>query len=323
MSLALTRLYQLEPDPRYRDAVIATLDFVLAEMRHPQGAFFSALDASSERPDQAGTNAEGAYYLWRAADIRAALNKDEWDLARPYFDIQDGGNIESDPRGEFEKLNILHVSDDYTDRGLTEAQQSLLASAKRKLHEARSKRPRPHLDDKIITAWNGMMIRAPVEAGAVFDQKRYLDAAATAAVFIKNHLLDKDSQMLLRRMREEQAGIDAGLVDYAWYVNGLLALYAETRDRQWLRQAQQLTAKQVGRLFRVGSGHEYTVSHALSLRRRAAGTQRDRAGKPLQAGRFRGRGPVAAHGGQDPGFVCGVDQQRSRFCGLDTVNRKQ
>ena len=137
---------------------------------------------------------------------------------------------------------------------MTEAQQSLLVSAKQRLYQTRSQRPRPHLDDKIITAWNGMMIRALVEAGAVFDQKRYTDAAATGAIFIKNHLLDKDSQVLLRRLREGQAGIDAGLVDYAWYVNGLLALYGNTQDRQWLALAQQLTARQADLFQDTGMG---------------------------------------------------------------------
>ncbi len=245
MSLAYTRLYEIEPDEHYRKIVTATLDFVLAEMRHPQGAFYSALDASSERADRPGVHAEGAYYLWRASELEVLLNKDEWELLKPYFDIRKNGNIESDPRGEFERLNILYIGDDYRNKKLTGKESVLLEGALRKLYQARLQRPRPHLDDKIISAWNGMMITALVEAAAAFDNKGYLDAAITAAEFLQRNLLDRKTHKLFRRMRGDEPGINATLDDYVWYVNGLLALYDQTGNRQWLELAQQLTRKQV------------------------------------------------------------------------------
>ncbi len=245
MSLAFTRLYEIEPDKHYRDIVLGTLDFVLAEMLHPQGAFYSALDASSERPGQPGEHAEGAYYLWPAAELKSSLHKDEWDLIRRYFDIRDNGNIESDPRGEFERLNILYISDEFRDKKLTEKEAALINSAKRKLYEVRLQRPRPHLDDKVITAWNGMMITALVEAARVFENKDYLDAATKAAGFMQKNLVDKKTNSLFRRLRDGEVGIDATLNDYAWYINGLLALYDQTNSKQWLQLARQLTEKQV------------------------------------------------------------------------------
>jgi len=257
MSLAYTRLYELEPDERYREVSTRTLDFVLDEMRHPQGVFYSALDASSVRPDQVDTKAEGAYYLWRAAEIRSLLDNDEWTLFHQYYDIRNDGNIESDPRDEFERLNILYVNDEFRSEVLTDSERALLDSALSKLSVQRSKRPRPHLDDKIISAWNGMMIRALVEAARVFENQEYLDAAGEAAAFMQKNLVDVESGDLFRRMRKAEAGIDATLADYAWYVNGLLALYAQTQDKQWLQQAQQLTEAKIRLFHDAGHGGFY------------------------------------------------------------------
>lgn len=272
MSLACTRLYAIAPDEHCREIVSGTLDFVLAEMRHPDGAFYSALDASSERADKPGVHAEGAYYLWRAKELEALLNRDEWTLVKKYFDIRDDGNIESDPRGEFERLNILYTSDDYKNKKLSAKESALLESALRKLYQARLQRPRPHLDDKIISAWNGMMITALVEAAAVFDHKEYLDAAIAAADFMHHRLLDKKTHELFRRMRSNEPGIKATLDDYAWYISGLLALYEHTKSRQWLELAQQLTLKQVQLFYDQGKANFYesaTDRHVLFRSRSA------------------------------------------------------
>jgi uncharacterized protein YyaL (SSP411 family) len=272
MSLAYTRLYELEPEPRYRDVAIRTLDFVLAEMRHPEGAFYSALDASSARPDQPDIKAEGAYYLWREAELRTLLDKEEWSLVRKTFDIRDNGNIESDPRAEFEQLNILSVSDDFKHSALDKSGRALLGNAMRKLAEQRSERPRPHLDDKVISAWNGMMIRALVEAARVYHARDYLDAAVAAAGFMQDELVDGNTGTLFRRLRKDEAGIDATLDDYAWYVNGLLALYGFTNDSRWLSQALQLTARQV-ELFHeadLGGFYESGADRNVLFRSRSA-----------------------------------------------------
>jgi uncharacterized protein YyaL (SSP411 family) len=272
MSLAYTRLYELEPEPHYRDVAMRTLDFVLAEMRHPEGGFYSALDASSARPEQEDTLAEGAYYLWRAAELRAGLDRAEWSLFREYFDIDDTGNIESDPRGEFEQLNILAVSDDFRHRVLTASEHTRLDHALRKLALQRSERPRPHLDDKVISAWNGMMIRALVEAARVYQSRGYLDAAVAAAGFMQDKLVDQNTGTLFRRLRKDEAGIDATLDDYAWYVNGLLALYGFTNDSQWLQRALRLTARQV-ELFHdadLGGFYESGADRDLLFRTRSA-----------------------------------------------------
>jgi uncharacterized protein YyaL (SSP411 family) len=272
MVLAYTRLYEIEPDKRYRDVVTATLDFVLGEMRHQEGGFYSALDASSERMNTPGVHAEGAYYLWRADEIQRLLSNDEWELVESYFNITPRGNIQSDPRGEFEQLNILYVSDDFRDKALSENELDLINKAERKLYQARLARPRPHLDDKIITAWNGMMIRALAEAARVFENESYLEAAQETAEFVQHNLLDSRTQQVYRRMREGEAGINATLDDYAWYVNGLLALARQTNDMQWLLLAKQLTARQVKLFYddRIGGFYESGADNYVLFRSRSA-----------------------------------------------------
>jgi hypothetical protein len=213
-------------------------------MLHTGGAFYSALDASSERSKQPGEYAEGAYYLWRSGEIQRLLSKHEWQFVKDYFSIAQQGNIQSDPRGDFERLNILHISDEFRHRELTDDESALINRVEQKLYAARLQRPRPHLDDKIITAWNGMMIRALVEAARVFGDKRYLDAAENTAGFLQHNLIDKRTNQLYRRIRADQAGINATLDDYVWYINGLLNLSRQTDSRQWLSLAKQLTAKQ-------------------------------------------------------------------------------
>jgi len=272
MSLAYTRLYEITPDERYHDVVESTLGFALNEMRHPGGAFYSALDASSMRADQPGESAEGAYYLWRAGEIEHLVDSNEWKFVKDYFSIAAQGNIQSDPRGEFEQLNILHVSDEYKNKQLTGLENAVIDSVRQKLYQARLKRPRPHLDDKIITAWNGMMIRALAEAARVFDDERYLDAAIRTADFVRDKLMDKAADQLYRRIREDEAGIGATLDDYVWYINGLLTLYQQTNSKQWLLLALRLTAKQQ-QLFHdksKGGYYESGADNNLLYRSRSA-----------------------------------------------------
>jgi uncharacterized protein YyaL (SSP411 family) len=257
MSIAYTRLYRIEPDRHYRDVVAGTLGFVLREMRHANGGFYSALDASSVRADQPGVQAEGAYYLWSACQLESLLTEDEWDLVQTYYAIADDGNIQSDPQGEFGRSNILYVSDEFKGRPLEEEEVALMNEVRRKLYQARLKRPRPHLDDKMITAWNGMMITALVEASSAFEDESYLDAAIDAAAFIRDHLFDSKAQRLYRRLRDGEVGIDATLDDYVWTVNGLLALYKQTNSEPWLILALQLTEQQLQRFYDGANGGFY------------------------------------------------------------------
>jgi hypothetical protein len=244
LTMSYTRFYEIGNKPLYKKVVQATLDFVLREMTSPRGGFYSALDADSQRPDKKGEHAEGAFYLWSEKELATILSDEELKFIRGYYNIYKDGNIDSDPQGEFKNLNILYVSEEFSGATLTTKQKQFLLSVKNKLLEKRTYRPRPHLDDKIITAWNGMMIAALAGASKTFNDKRYLNTAVEAAEFVRDKLFNNKTGQLFRRIRGARAGIEAGLSDYAWYINGLINLYEATKDKRWLNMAIKLSKKQ-------------------------------------------------------------------------------
>jgi hypothetical protein len=260
LTIAYLDLYKIDPQPLYKNVAQETLNFVLREMTSPQGGFYSALDADSVRPGKKAEHGEGAYYLWSDPELATVLSTEELKFAHAYYNVQKDGNIYSDPQDEFTGLNILHVSEEFASKALTLRQSKLLVSIKHKLLSARNQRPRPHLDDKIVTAWNGMMISAFAQAGVVFKDKTYLNVATKAAEFVRDHLIDKKTGSLYRRIRGDRAGVDAGLADYVWTVRGLLDLYAAGRDRQWLELAIALSDKQKAQLLDQVSGGYFDAS---------------------------------------------------------------
>ncbi len=244
MVLAYSDYYQVEARPRYKQVVFETLDFVRQEMRSVDGGFYSALDADSERPDRSGEHAEGAYYLWRESELKALLSSAEFSFIKKYFNIQENGNILSDPQNEFTDLNIFYIDEGFRDRSLTPQEVSWLHSAKKKLNIKRRLRPRPHLDDKIITAWNGMMISALAKASVVFDAPQFLEEAEQSIGFIKAHLYDKKTGKLFRQYRAKTSSSEAALSDYVWLIHGLLEMYGASNNNLWLNWALALQAKQ-------------------------------------------------------------------------------
>jgi uncharacterized protein len=252
MVMAYIDFYRNEPQQKYKQVIYQTLDFVRAEMRSPAGGFYSALDADSERVGDPGRHAEGAYYLWRASELKKRLSADEFLFIKKYFHIDDNGNIASDPQNEFAGLNILAVDEDYRDRSLTQQQAAWLSSAKKKLMAQRQLRPRPHLDDKTITAWNGMMLAAFAKASVVFDDPALLQDALQTLAYIKKHLYSVSDSKLLRQYRDAKVGTakadtaaaEAILADYAWVITGLLEVYQASNDVQWLEWAVALQEKQ-------------------------------------------------------------------------------
>jgi len=244
LAMSYLKFYKIEDKPIYKNVAQATLDFVLREMTSPRGGFYSALDADSERPDKEGEHSEGAFYLWREKELATILSDEELKFVRKYYNVYKGGNIDSDPQEEFTNLNILYVSEEFSGEPLTEKQKQLLTSVKNKLLDKRTHRPRPHLDDKIITAWNGMMISALAVASRTLNDKKYLNAAIKAAEFVHEQLFDTKTEQLFRRIRGERAGVEAGLSDYVWTINSLIYLHEVTNNRRWLDSAVKLSKKQ-------------------------------------------------------------------------------
>ena len=256
---AYLEAYQLTREAFYAQVAREVLDYVLRDMTHPEGGFYSAEDADSALdPQHPEEKVEGAFYMWEREEIVAALGERDAEVFNYLYGVSDSGNTISDPQGEFGNRNVLYAA--YT---LTEAAKKfkrseaelaeLVKAAKTKLFALRTQKPRPHLDDKIITAWNGLMISAFARAAQVLDEPKYLAAATRAAAFVIAKNYDPNTHTLKRRYREGEAKFPAHLDDYAFFTLGLLDLYEASFDVKCLQQAVALTETQM-RLFRDESG---------------------------------------------------------------------
>ncbi|MFA6962878.1 MAG: thioredoxin domain-containing protein [Opitutaceae bacterium] len=231
--------------------------YVLRDLAAPGGGFYSAEDADSfaghHGQDAHATKTEGAFYVWTRAEIEAALGEVDATLVCEHFGVLAEGNVAAqlDPHHEFTGKNILMQR-----RALAATAQALglapevavetLVAALEKLRVVREQRPRPHLDDKIITAWNGLMISA-LARGAVSTTEcladvrgNYRDAAVRAAEFIERELYDAKRGVLYRNFRDGRGTNEGFAEDYAYLIAGLLDLYEATFDLRWLRWAEGL-----------------------------------------------------------------------------------
>jgi hypothetical protein len=233
-----------------------TLDYVMRDLTDPGGGFYSAEDADSVPPEQAGIpnahKSEGAFYIWSDEEIGSLLG-DDAAIARRRFGIEPPGNAPHDPQGEFRGRNLLYVSqsvDEVAQRSgqTVEHVMAALGRVRDRLFAARASRPRPHLDDKILTAWNGLMIAAFARAARVLPDAaaaaRCLGAARSAATFLRNTLWRAEENRLLRRYRDGEAAIDAYAEDYAYLIFGLLELFQADGDPLWLDWAVTLQQRQ-------------------------------------------------------------------------------
>jgi uncharacterized protein len=213
------------------------------------GGFFSAEDADSAidaaHPEVKG---EGAFYVWEADEVETLIGEPAAAWFSYRYGVAEGGNVASDPHGELAGRNILYrahtveeTAEDFS-RPVEEVRAGL-EEAERRLLEARSARVRPHRDDKVLTAWNGLMISAFARGGAVLDEPRYGEAARRAAEFLSTRMVDASASTMVRRYRQGEASIPAFLEDYAAFTEGLLDLYEAQFDRKWLDLAIRLAEK--------------------------------------------------------------------------------
>lgn len=213
----------------YRRVVEETLDFAVREMRHPEGGFYSSYDADSE-------GEEGKFYVWSAGEIRDALGH-EAELFMTYYDVSE--------RGNWEGHNILNTPREPAEVaaafGLdTTRLEERLAAARKTLYEIRARRPWPGLDDKVLTAWNGLMLAAFAEAGRVLGRADYTAAAVQSAEFLHANLRRADGRLLRSWKAGVGARLNAYLEDYAYLADGLLALYQTTFTTRWFNWAREL-----------------------------------------------------------------------------------
>ena len=226
--------FQIAGEPELAAAARDIFKYVQRDLTHPGGAFYSAEDADSAiDPAHPHEKGEGAFYIWSDAELREALGAEADAFGRAYG-VRSGGNVDNDPHGEFTGRNILHR---VSDVAFTPAQQA-------RLLEVRNRRVRPHLDDKILAAWNGLMISAFALGGQVLGDQAYVAAAVRAAEFILGGMRTSEGG-LLRRWRDGEAAIDGFLDDYAFFATALLDLYETTFEPRYLTTAIELAERMI------------------------------------------------------------------------------
>jgi uncharacterized protein YyaL (SSP411 family) len=249
LAVSYIEAYQLTHDEFYASIARSTLDYVLRDMTHGEGGFYSAEDADSViDPADLKEKGEGAFYLWTAQELAQLLDERTAQLFAYRFGVEPDGNVHHDPHGEFTGKNILYVRHTIEEAAQNvhlseETVKAQLAKAIPELLEARSKRIRPHLDDKVLTAWNGLMISAFAKAAQALDEHRYRTAAQRAMSFILSRMYNPGTGILLRRFRDGDAAIPGFLDDYAFVIAALLDLYEADFNPAHLQHAITLTAK--------------------------------------------------------------------------------
>jgi uncharacterized protein YyaL (SSP411 family) len=260
LAIAYVEAAQASGDRFYLDVAEDTLRYVMREMTDEGGGFYSAEDADSVPPESHGGGAhkaEGAFYLWTAAEIDDLLGVDA-ALVKRHFGIEPAGNAPIDPQNEFAGKNLLYIARPVDALGAEagrplDAVAEALGAARLRMFEARLERPRPHLDDKVLTAWNGLTIAAFARAARAVAAwstegraagKPYLDAAVRAAAFIRERMWLPSTGTLLRRYRGGAAEIEAYAEDYAFLIFGLLEILQADADPRWLEWATALQRRQ-------------------------------------------------------------------------------
>ncbi len=252
--------YQLTKDESFARIVHDVLRYVTAHLLHSEGGFYSAEDAesapSSDRPDD---KEEGLFYLWTVGEIMELLGPGDGALFCRAYGAEEPGNALHDPLAIFLGKNILYAAKTAAElaaeSGRAEREiEDVLASARSSLSRVRDERPRPHLDDKVITAWNGLMISAFAKAHQIFGTPEYRTAAERAASFVLERLFDRGTKTLRRRWRDGEARFEGGLEDYAFLTAGLIDLYEATFDTRWLRAAAELSKLQHARFWDAEGG---------------------------------------------------------------------
>ncbi len=260
--------FQASGDAGLAQVAREILDYVLGDMTSPQGAFYSAEDADSlidpQRGGQSGQKGEGAFYVWTEDEILSVLGAPLGELFARHYGVEARGNVHQDVHGEFPSKNIL-----YEAVPVEEADRAAMAEARARLRDVRSRRARPHLDDKILTAWNGLMISAFAKAAHVLGDARYLEAARRAADFVWNRMRAPADGTLLRRYRDEEAAVTGFLDDYVCFALCLVDLHEVTGAPEYLEKAIFLTDSFIQRFEDKSLGGFYAtgeITHDLVLR---------------------------------------------------------
>ncbi|MBI4484892.1 MAG: thioredoxin domain-containing protein [Acidobacteria bacterium] len=268
LAMSYTDAYQITKEAFFAEITRDILDYVLRDMRGPEGGFYSAENADSLIEPGRPELAEGAFYAWTADQIRDVLGDDRAALFNFHYGVEPSGNVpaQQDIQGELKGKNVLIVRHTLAETAVKfkkseDAVRVALSEAREKLVAARASRSRPSLDNKVLVAWNGLMISAFARAAQVLDEARYLEAARAAAGFIEARMYDSNTNLLKRRYREGHVDIDAVVEDYAFLIQALIDLYETSFDVKWLSWAVRLQAQQ-DTLFVDGKAGGYFATRA-------------------------------------------------------------
>ena len=263
---AYTEAWQITQNVFFEAIVRNTVAYLKRDMLHKDGGFFSAEDADSLAAPDADHKTEGAFYVWKAAEIDELLGKEDGSIFRYAYGARRDGNArpESDPHGELKGLNTLFraVSFKKTAEYFKKSPEEIKAIIDKSiatLFAARAKRPRPHLDDKIIAAWNGLTISGLARAGAALGDSEMTALAAGAAQFLHDQLCSEPGKGLHRSWREGDRGPKAFAIDYACLIHGLLDLYQASFDVKWLQWATALQSEMDTLFLDTKNGGYYSV----------------------------------------------------------------
>jgi len=244
-----TAAYQLTKNPKYKIVVTETLNFIQRELTSGEGGFYSSLDADSQ-------GVEGKFYVWTQSEMQKALG-DRAALIIDYYNVTEVGNWENNQNILYKNLTDNEIAHKYK---ITESELSeRVLEAKNLLLNERSKRIRPGLDDKILTSWNALMLKAYADAYRVFDDRNYLDIALKNAAFIQTKIKATDYR-LNRNYKNGKTTINAFLDDYAFTIQAFIALYQATFEEQWLDEALKLTIYAIDHFYDPASGMFYYTS---------------------------------------------------------------
>ncbi len=253
-------------------------DYVLEDMTDSKGGFYSAEDADSAAdPSLPNKKSEGAFYIWSYDEINSHLGKAPAEIFNFYYGVLPEGNAAQDPQGEFKKKNILYIDHSIEEtakefKKRPEEIIQILTESKKKLKAVRDQRPKPHLDDKVLTDWNGLMISSLAFGSRVLNEPKYCDAAKNAADFILTEMKNKNGR-LMHRYRDGEVSVPAFLEDYAFLIHGLIDLYEATFEVRYLEESKSLAAEMIqlfwddseGGFFFTGSDSEKLISRTKEI----------------------------------------------------------
>ena len=249
LSVVYLEAYQATGDPFFKEVVEETLGWVARDMTSPEGPFYSTLDADSE-------GHEGKFYVWTEQEIKDVLGAEEATLFSTVYGVEPGGN--------WEGSNILHQERPLADvaRRFQLGEDDLrqrLRGMRQRLLEVRNRRVWPGRDEKMLTAWNGLMIGAFAEAASALDRPEYAERAARAADFLLTRMRAADGRLFRTYSSDTEPKLNGYLEDYAYFIDALVSLYEATFAPRWLRAALDLAQVMVGQFWDAeGSGFYFT-----------------------------------------------------------------